>query len=291
MRYALKERIGFPELFVGRKKELAFFLKWIEGIKKEKSKSIALLARRKMGKTALMERLYNLTFEKNDKVIPFYFEIQEEKKWVGDFCQEFFLTFIYQYIAFKSRKPEYVTDEDLSDFEKAIDSAQKENLDYLVPYIQGVAHAFANEKFGILWRMVRETPKKIAAHRDEVIVQLIDEFQFINDKVYQDKAFQIKISDMAAGYLSAAESKVAPLLVSGSLSSWTIYRSTVTFLFRFDRYFMENIPQGNVVEPEQGVSEYISDNFLRRVFQKEIDKFNSDYMRKENILVLEEIPV
>jgi hypothetical protein len=29
MDYALKERIGKPELFTGRKEELAFFLKWI----------------------------------------------------------------------------------------------------------------------------------------------------------------------------------------------------------------------------------------------------------------------
>ncbi|MCP4215253.1 MAG: hypothetical protein GY765_11375, partial [bacterium] len=46
MKYALKERIGDPRLFVGRHKELDNLLKWIEGIKKEASKSKALLARR-----------------------------------------------------------------------------------------------------------------------------------------------------------------------------------------------------------------------------------------------------
>jgi hypothetical protein len=71
MDYALKERIGKPELFTGRKEELAYFLKWINDIKEEKSQSTALLARRKMGKTALLERLFNITFYKNDGVIPF----------------------------------------------------------------------------------------------------------------------------------------------------------------------------------------------------------------------------
>jgi hypothetical protein len=104
MEYALKERIGKPDLFVGRKKELAFFLKWIDDIKEEKSQSTAILARRKMGKTALLERLFNITFFKNDGVIPFYYEIKESKMWAVDFCQDFFLTFIYQYIACKSRK-------------------------------------------------------------------------------------------------------------------------------------------------------------------------------------------
>ena len=62
MDYALKERIGKPDLFVGRKKEMAFFLKWIDDIKDEKSMSTAIMARRKMGKTAIMERLFNITF-------------------------------------------------------------------------------------------------------------------------------------------------------------------------------------------------------------------------------------
>ena len=42
MDYALKERIGKPELFTGRKEELAYFLKWINDIKEEKSQSTAL---------------------------------------------------------------------------------------------------------------------------------------------------------------------------------------------------------------------------------------------------------
>ncbi len=51
MKYAMEERIGPPHLFVGRHKELKNLLKWIEGIKNKGSKSKALLARRKMGKT------------------------------------------------------------------------------------------------------------------------------------------------------------------------------------------------------------------------------------------------
>ncbi len=70
MDYALEERIGNTDLFTGRKEELTFYLKWINDIKERKSQSTAMLARRKMGKTALMERLFNITFYKNDGVIP-----------------------------------------------------------------------------------------------------------------------------------------------------------------------------------------------------------------------------
>jgi len=35
MEYVLEERIGNPDLFTGRKKELAYFLKWITDIKEK----------------------------------------------------------------------------------------------------------------------------------------------------------------------------------------------------------------------------------------------------------------
>ena len=140
MKYVLEERIGNPDLFTGRKKELAYFLKWINDIKEKKSQSTAMLARRKMGKTALMERLFNIIFFKNDRVVPFYYEIKEVEMWVGDFCKDFFLTFIYQYIAFKTRKKEYLDPMGGFMFETAVDIVKKEGLTYLIELIQGVEH-------------------------------------------------------------------------------------------------------------------------------------------------------
>jgi hypothetical protein len=128
MEYAYEERIGNPDLFTGRKQELAYFLKWINDIKEKKSQSTAVMARRKMGKTAIMERLFNITFFKNDGVIPFYYEIKEVKMWVGDFCVDFFLTFIYHYIAYKTRKTEYLNPEEKNNFEKVKNSASLKAL-------------------------------------------------------------------------------------------------------------------------------------------------------------------
>ena len=155
MDYALEERIGKPGLFTGRNEEMNYFLKWINDIKEKKSQSTALPARRKMGKTALMDRLFNITFFKNNGVIPFYYEVKETKMWVVDFCQDFFLTFIYQYIAFKSRNPEYLRPESRSDFEVAAGIAKKEGLDYLCGIIKDAAHAVAHEKIDILEHCAR----------------------------------------------------------------------------------------------------------------------------------------
>ncbi|MCP4147813.1 MAG: hypothetical protein GY757_08680 [bacterium] len=114
-----------------------------------------------MGKTALMERLFNITFHKNDGVIPFYYEVKETEMWAVDFCRDFFLTFIYQYIAFKSRKKEYLVPGGMSDFEKAIGIAQK------VKELENVAGALG---FIFSPAALQTKPKPIAKHMVSPVV-------------------------------------------------------------------------------------------------------------------------
>jgi hypothetical protein len=248
MDYALEERIGNPDLFTGRKEELDYFLKWINNIKERKSQSTAIMARRKMGKTAIMERLFNITFYKNDGVIPFYYEIKEVNMWIVDFCQDFFLTFIYQYIACKSRKKEYLDPETRSDFGKAVEIAKQEGLSYLCGIIEDAAHAVAHEKIDILWNIAREAPKTIASRQDEYIVQMIDEFQFMNAMIYRDKDLKVPADTIAGGYLSTAESKIAPLLVSGSWVGWLMDELNKMLPARFRYKYLKNMPENEASE-------------------------------------------
>jgi hypothetical protein len=176
MDYALEERIGNPDLFTGRRAELDYFLKWISDIKERKSQSTAVMARRKMGKTAIMERLFNITFFKNDGLIPFYYEIKEIKMWVGDFCVDFFLTFVYQYIAFKTRNSDYLKPLEKNDFSSIKEITRKEGFDDLTALIHSVEYSFTHEHVDILWNTVREAPLTIAHRKKEFIVQMIDEF-------------------------------------------------------------------------------------------------------------------
>jgi hypothetical protein len=248
MDYAKEERIGNPALFTGRKEELSYFLKWINDIKERKSQSTAVLARRKMGKTALMERLFNITFAKNNGVIPFYYEIKENDIWVGDFCVDFCLTFIYQYIAFKTRKPEYLGQFEIGNFAKVKQAAIDEGLDYLIELIESVEYAFIHEYVDILWNTVREAPKNMAFRRKEFIVQMIDEFQFLNAVVYRDKNMKNLAKTLAGGYLSTAESKIAPLLVSGSWVGWLMNELKSMLPARFYYEYLENMPEDEAVE-------------------------------------------
>lgn len=248
MEYALKERIGKPDLFTGRKKELAYFLKWIDNIRHEKSQSTALMARRKMGKTALMERLFNITFAKNNGVIPFYYEIKEVEMWVGDFCVDFFMTFVYQYIAFKTGNTDYLRAEDKTNFDKVKAVAAREGLDYLTGFVEGVENAVRNDHVDILWGLVREAPQTIASRQNEYIVQMIDEFQFLNSMIYWDKDKDNVADTLAGGYLSTAESKIAPLMVSGSWVGWLMNLLKMMLPARFKYKSLNDMPGDEAVE-------------------------------------------
>jgi hypothetical protein len=170
--------------------------------------------------------------------------------WIGDFCQDFFLTFIYQYIAFKSRKKEYLIPETMSDFGKAVEVARKEGLSYLCGMIEDAAHAVAHGKIDILWNIAREAPKAVAFRQDEYIVQMIDEFQFMNAMIYWDKAkSENQLADtLAGGYLSTAESKIAPLLVSGSWVGWLMKELSSMLPSRFRNKLIKNMPENEASE-------------------------------------------
>jgi hypothetical protein len=136
--------------------------------------------------------------------------------------------------------------------------ARSEGLDYLAELLSAVKHAVEHDHVDILWETVREAPKNIAHSENEFIVQMIDEFQFLNVVVYWDKN---KTRDnlaktLAGGYLSTAESKIAPLLVSGSWVGWLMNQLKSMLPTRFYYEYLENMPQDEAVEMVYKFSRY-----------------------------------
>ncbi|MCP4402731.1 MAG: hypothetical protein GY801_36195 [bacterium] len=246
----LPEKIGDPDLFSGRRKELAMFSSWINNIQKGISKSTAILSRRKTGKTALMQRLYNLTFEKNAGVIPFYYEVREGPQWSVEFCRDFFLTFLSQYIAFQTRNPTYLTlpGKQKGTFTGIREIVRKERLDYLIDDIDGVEELAREESIDRLWHIVRDTPRSLAARRNERIVQMIDEFQYLNSEIYWDREKMRVANEFAAGYMSTAEYRIAPLLISGSWIGWLREILHTMLPSRFRQLGLEDMPENETVE-------------------------------------------
>ncbi len=250
MQAYLPEKISNPELFSGRQKELHLFQQWITGIPKGLSRSYAILSRRKTGKTTIMQRLYNLTFENNSGVIPLYYEIKEGKQWSVDFCAEFFITFLSQYIAYKTRKTAYITlsGKQKGDFMALKDIARQEGLEYLLDDIEGVELLVSEQRVGRLWSVVREWPYTLAARQGEYMVQMIDEFQYLTSEITRDPDGTKVIKDFPAGYMSTAEYRNAPLLISGSYIGWLRGLLHTMLPGRFREYELRDMPEDEAID-------------------------------------------
>ncbi len=105
MQYPLTEKIGDPDLLVGRENEFRHFNNWIANIPRRGSKSTAIMARRK---TAIVQRLFNQLWSENGAVIPFYFEFAEKKTWYRNLAIQYYCTFASQYISFLERNEKWV---------------------------------------------------------------------------------------------------------------------------------------------------------------------------------------
>jgi len=144
-------------------------------------------------------------------VIPFYYEVKESKQWAVKFCEDFFLTFVYHYIAFRSRQPIYLSDDVPKKGQDAIDIARREGFDFLVRPIKAIKYFAERESVDLFWSFVRDFPRGLAQRDDMRVVQIIDEFQYLNRKIYVDQKKTRLLDDFAQAYMSTAEYKNAPL--------------------------------------------------------------------------------
>jgi len=220
--FAIEERVGEPYNFIGRIKELEFLYQWADNILKKNSRSMAFLGRRKIGKSLILERLYNIIYSEKKGLIPFYYEFSEGmrtgKKFYEDFISRFYLQIIGYYTG------------DIALNRQAVDKRSIVNFSLLLEHLKTLDIPHKSEIMvdldACLQMVIRDeepyeyviaataTPRGFATIPGvkEKIVQMIDEFQYLN--MYIDAGLEDK---PCKAYMSTAEMRVAPLLITGSL--------------------------------------------------------------------------
>ncbi|MCP4105538.1 MAG: hypothetical protein GY749_08380, partial [Desulfobacteraceae bacterium] len=156
--------------------------------------------------------------------------------------------FIYQYIAFKTRNRDYLLPGRTRTLEDAYEVSGREGLDYLKDPIRGMRVRAEKEQADMMWDIARESPRGIAEQNDERVVQMIDEFQFINRFIFRDKLCIRRIENLAASYLHTCEYRIAPMLVTGSWVGWLMDDLNRYLPGRFTKYPLENISEDESVE-------------------------------------------
>lgn len=222
MQYPLTEKIGNPELLVGREKEFRQFDKWLANIPKRLSKSKVILARRKSGKTVFVQRIFNRLWSENGQVVPFYFDFGENKIWLNNLAIDYYCTFVSQYLSCIQREVELVrTPLSLEEIKEYCLLADMKFL------VKDVDFMLQNRKVSgsqdLIWKRAYSAPHRFAERFDRRVLVILDEFQNITQYVYRNEACEGKPDETLAGsFHYHSESKVAPMLVTGSYVGWLV---------------------------------------------------------------------
>jgi len=220
--FAIEERVGEPENFIGRIKELDFLYNWTDNIRKKLSRSIAFLGRRKIGKSLVLERLYNIIYSEKNGLIPFYYEFTEGTRSAKEFYHDFLTRFYMQVAGYYLRDTRLIrnavnskADLDVTEFRKEVESIAIPNKEKILNNLNRCINMLEKEKPQYEYVIAATaTPRSFATTPGvkEKVVQMIDEFQYLN--MYIDAGVEDK---PCKAYMSTAEVRVAPLLITGSL--------------------------------------------------------------------------
>lgn len=221
MQYPLNEKIGLPELLVGREAMFKKFHKWINNMPRRLSKSRVLLGRRKSGKTAFVQRLFNQLWSANGAVIPFYYSIPEAPVWMLDLAVNYYTTFASHYISFLERDSMLVS-QPLT-LTQIQDYAQANRHKAMLNDVEAILGYREERHFGLVWERAYRAPHRMAGINDQRILVIIDEFQYLSTYVYAREDLSGKpIEAMPGSFHEVSESKVAPMLATGSYIGWMV---------------------------------------------------------------------
>ncbi|MBF0548194.1 MAG: hypothetical protein HQM08_27405 [Candidatus Riflebacteria bacterium] len=169
--FALKEDIGIPELFSGRKADLKYLMDWSERTKFQGTLSLAIFARRKKGKTALVQRFYIILFTRNDPmIIPFYYKVKEVEKSQLQLAEEFYSSLLSQYAAFKTRDISLITQK--PSYDELIELLN--NDPFFIGDIKTMKRYLEECDSDQAWDFASYAGERISVQKNERIIQILD---------------------------------------------------------------------------------------------------------------------
>jgi len=221
MQYPLPETIGNPELFVGREEEFEYLNEWLGNIPKRLSISTVILARRKSGKTAILERVFNQCWSDTSLgIIPFFISLGDTNQWLQDFALKYYQTFATHYISYLERKGEIIRN--VLTLNEINEYAVSNAINIFIKDIEMLLDYKAENRTVPMWELALTAPHRFASFYDQRILVIIDEFQYFSKHIFIDSELKNHYHTMPGSYHQHVESKYAPMLVSGSYVSWML---------------------------------------------------------------------
>jgi len=243
------EMVAYDE-FTDRVEILRELTDWVKNIQRMAAFSTAIISPRRMGKTVLLDRLVNTVFyQPENKVVPFYIRIKREETTLREFLLEYATTFFRQYIAYCLQNSilysdkriklehllEYLSEHKSISIAKEFIKPVSMAKEYIEAFLKRYYDTSSNDNRN-QWDAFICIPEQLASHSGIRVAVIIDEFQdmkFYIHNVDEDSLMEIRKqrlnkpylegTDLTATYDRQAQSRKAPMLVSGS---------AVTLIFR-----------------------------------------------------------
>ncbi|MGB0386549.1 MAG: ATP-binding protein [Ardenticatenaceae bacterium] len=211
----LEDLVG--DLFVDRDFELNFIWEWGSQVPPPSRNSIALIGRRRTGKTSILTKGFNRLFYEQTKVVPVFISfsryLHRQKPISGyEFASEYFRGYLGSYLAFTYRHPALLGGGEprLSSLQQFASAKQDE---YALGLIDAYQETLSSPLLHDLMQWIINFPKHQARFRNMPTAIMIDEFQVLTN-VYNPQ--NERYYDLTDSFQRASETKWAPLLVSGS---------------------------------------------------------------------------
>ncbi|KHD06299.1 hypothetical protein PN36_17255 [Candidatus Thiomargarita nelsonii] len=164
-------------------------------IPRKTAKYRALLGRRKSSKSAIMQRLFNILWNQNGTVIPFYFEMHV-----------YYRTFMSQFLSFKTRT---VLDYGNRpwDFAELRKMAKAINNNNALKDMDGFQDCLYKERVDQTMNWAFNAPSVFAGKENVFFLVMIDEIQYMTDYIFRDKEYKVLAYHLQGAYHGLVETK------------------------------------------------------------------------------------
>ena len=183
--------------------------------------STAIVGQRRLGKTSVMEHVYNRLFWEQDEVVPIYFTFEAKPTTSTEFAEVYFTNFLRQYVAFRFKDNELARREDKdTDLNRLVARAESLNPDPIANYAGGMMRMLSSPNFSLHDKLEAAIylPREVMEYNrarflpETPIFVMLDEFQDVLRINYSDG----KPADTVGLYQWAVEGRKCPHFVTGS---------------------------------------------------------------------------
>ncbi|MBC8234196.1 hypothetical protein H8E77_32005 [bacterium] len=204
------------ELFTNRDQILGYIRgKWLDSVKRFIGPSLAIIGPRRVGKTAILMKIHEELFEEQGNVIPFVFAVPEIGATWHEISEQFYQHFFRQYVAFKCNKPELMSDIiEMSEIEPYLNDL---DIEFQKAYQRFLKHREVSND-SLFWNAAIHTPHYVAKMTQQPIIVMIDEFQWLNERIFLDEEHTRRLgARLTSSFQRLSEARYAPMIVAGSV--------------------------------------------------------------------------